>query len=124
MLEFGSCSSIGPVAQESVVDSALLRSIFRPFKTAILYTSCTQNSSYLLARIAPPKTRAGVGCRPDREYPRLTKWSGFPSYRGGQKADHAGKRLGKASAARSPRVAYLRDFSVIRCPPGRDSFDY
>ena len=32
----------GPVAQESVVDSALLRSNFRPFKTAFLYTSCTQ----------------------------------------------------------------------------------
>src|SRR2546426_7749560 len=33
---------LGPVAQESVVDSALLRSIFRPFKPAFLYTSCTQ----------------------------------------------------------------------------------
>lgn len=33
---------IEPVAQESVVDSALLRSIFRPFKPAFLYTSCTQ----------------------------------------------------------------------------------
>jgi hypothetical protein len=33
----------GPVAQESVVDSALLRSIFRPFKTSFLYTSCTHN---------------------------------------------------------------------------------
>lgn len=33
---------IEPVAQESVVDSALLRSNFRPFKTAFLYTSCTQ----------------------------------------------------------------------------------
>ncbi|MGA3200383.1 MAG: hypothetical protein ABSD89_13415, partial [Halobacteriota archaeon] len=31
-----------PVAQESVVDSALLRSNLRPFKTAFLYTSCTQ----------------------------------------------------------------------------------
>jgi hypothetical protein len=36
---------IEPVAQESVVDSALLRSDFRPFKTAFLYTSCTQKSS-------------------------------------------------------------------------------
>jgi hypothetical protein len=34
---------LGPVAQESVVDSALLRSIFRPFKPAFLYTTCTQN---------------------------------------------------------------------------------
>src|SRR5260221_11966501 len=33
---------LGPVAQESVVDSALLRPIFRPFKPASLYTSCTQ----------------------------------------------------------------------------------
>jgi hypothetical protein len=33
---------IEPVAQESVVDSALLRSNLRPFKTAFLYTSCTQ----------------------------------------------------------------------------------
>ena len=33
---------LGPVAQESVVDSALLRSIFRPFKPAFLYTTCTQ----------------------------------------------------------------------------------
>lgn len=33
---------LGPVPQESVVDSALLRSNFRPFKTAFLYTSCTQ----------------------------------------------------------------------------------
>ncbi len=31
-----------PVAQESVVESALLRSNFRSFKTAFLYTSCTQ----------------------------------------------------------------------------------
>jgi len=31
-----------PVAQESVVDAALLRSNFRPFKTAFLCTSCTQ----------------------------------------------------------------------------------
>jgi hypothetical protein len=35
----------GPVAQESVVDSALLRSIFRPFKPAFLYTSRTQIAS-------------------------------------------------------------------------------
>src|SRR5437762_10112077 len=35
---------LGPVAQESVVDSALLRSIFRPFKPAFLYTTCTQSS--------------------------------------------------------------------------------
>ena len=33
---------LGPVAQESVVDSALLRSFFRPFKPAFLYTKCTQ----------------------------------------------------------------------------------
>jgi hypothetical protein len=33
---------LGPVAQESVADSALLRSNFSPFKTAFLYTSCTQ----------------------------------------------------------------------------------
>src|SRR6266404_6338951 len=33
---------LGPVAQESVVDSALLRSIFRPFKPAFLSTTCTQ----------------------------------------------------------------------------------
>ncbi len=38
----GSPAMLGPVAQESVVDSALLRSIFRPFKPAFLYTSCTQ----------------------------------------------------------------------------------
>jgi hypothetical protein len=34
----------GPVAKESVVDSALLRSNFRPFKTTFLYTSCTQKT--------------------------------------------------------------------------------
>src|SRR5436190_10503414 len=34
---------LGPVAQESVVDSALLRSIFRPFKPAFMYTTCTQS---------------------------------------------------------------------------------
>src|SRR5439155_23518469 len=38
----GSPAMLGPVAQESVVDSALLRSIFRPFKPAFLYTTCTQ----------------------------------------------------------------------------------
>ena len=34
---------LGPVALTAVVDSALLRSIFRPFKPAFLYTSCTQS---------------------------------------------------------------------------------
>jgi hypothetical protein len=42
LLEFQSYLSNGPVALESVVDSALLRSIFRPFKPAFLYTTCTQ----------------------------------------------------------------------------------
>lgn len=32
-------SSNGPVAPESVVDSALLRSIFGPFKPVFLYTN-------------------------------------------------------------------------------------
>ncbi len=41
MLEFLE-SSRGPVAQESVVDSALLRPLFRPFQTDFLYTTCTQ----------------------------------------------------------------------------------
>jgi hypothetical protein len=38
------CVVGGSVAQESVVDSALLRSIFRPFKPAFLYTTCTLES--------------------------------------------------------------------------------
>src|SRR5467141_2041968 len=42
MVVSGSPTMLGPVAQESVVDSALLRSIFRPFKPAFLYTNCTQ----------------------------------------------------------------------------------
>src|ERR1700716_1329221 len=58
---------LGPVAQESVVDSALLRSIFRPFKPAFLYTSCTQSprgtrhiTSELLV-IRPESGQVGTG---------------------------------------------------------------
>jgi hypothetical protein len=43
----------GPVAQESVVDSALLRSIFRPSKPAFLYTICTQIDAVALVRKTP-----------------------------------------------------------------------
>jgi len=43
ILAGGPPAFLGPVAQESVVDSALLRSIFRPFKPAFLSTTCTQN---------------------------------------------------------------------------------
>ena len=43
--EIGSVRRVGPVAYESVVDSALLRPELGPSETPLLYLSCTQKPS-------------------------------------------------------------------------------
>jgi hypothetical protein len=58
----------GPVAQESVVDSALLRSIFRPFKPAFLYTIMYTKSLAQIDR--PPFYQQRVMRTKRVDYPR------------------------------------------------------
>jgi hypothetical protein len=69
----------GPVAQESVVDSALLRSNFRPFKPAFLYTSCTQR----LTGTPHMTSESPSGWRSDRNRhptPSVNTWRQGRSY--------------------------------------------
>src|SRR2546421_329789 len=85
ILVSGSPTMLGPVAQESVVDSALLRSIFRPFKPAFLYTTCTQS----LARNVHITSGLPVIC-PETYKSRFSRDRGV--------AEMVGKDTGAASA--------------------------